>query len=551
MDTPISKKKGADGRNAIDQFSDALAAAKIKILKFDSSKQRPVSTGNATMNIEKFSKEFLEKLGPDAVSYPIVFKALHNLNDAAELIDAYAKMKGIAVHSDRREIDSPADMEGLTLNFDLTAQGRDNKFFLTDSNELVSRISGEAYLLAHQLSAKDAVSVARRVIPEYQPRGQHGVFTKATKERDETIFNTYTRPSWSRLPERQWEKLPDKLPSPFSKLVNHLFPIKEEREFFFAWLHDSMFKRSYIFLILCGAPGTGKNRLKLVLRALHGHANTIDGKKSTLTERFNSQLSESTLAWFDELRFDLEMENTMKELQNDSISIERKGVDATRATKIHASIVISNNKPRDNYIAFEARKFAPLKVTEKRLENSMSSAEIKLLTEKVEDENSNTFDVQFIAQIAKWVQKHGASDKWPNLEYRGPMFWTLAHTSMSQWQKSAIAFLINPSSRTDRHGWSQDKQAFLWSSSQSGALRKGNDRYLKFPDFTTVHSFIESFRDSKGQKAFSTKPVAGVNILGDFWIHPIFEETKVVTETALAKQKEGKSEKVQKEFLDL
>src|SRR5690606_21243232 len=111
-----------------------------------------------------------------------------------------------------------------------------------------------------------------------------------------------------------------------------------------SWLYHSMFKRSFVYLILCGAPGTGKNRLKLVLRALHGHINTIDGKRSTLIERFNSQLADSTLAWFDELHYNMEMENTMKELQNDSISIERKGIDATRSTSIHASLIISNNK---------------------------------------------------------------------------------------------------------------------------------------------------------------------------------------------------------------
>src|SRR5690606_14664466 len=139
---------------------------------------------------------------------------------------------------------------------------------------------------------------------------------------------------------------------------------------------------------------------------------------------------ESTLAWVDELRYDDEMENTMKELQNDSISIERKGIDTTRATKIHASIVISNNKPRANYIAFDARKFVALKIAGHRLEESMSLEEIDLLTRKVEDEKSEHFDSKFLAQIAKWIKRRGASKKWRNLEYKGPMFWTLAHTSM-------------------------------------------------------------------------------------------------------------------------
>ena len=132
-------------------------------------------------------------------------------------------------------------------------------------------------------------------------------------------------------------------------------------------MYAALFNRAYTFLILCGAGGIGKNRLKLVNKALHGHHNAIDGKKSTFTERFNSQLYDCTEAWFDELTYTMDMENVMKEIQNDTISIERKGIDATRSTKIYASSVISNNKPRDNYIAFDARKFVPLQLTNNRL----------------------------------------------------------------------------------------------------------------------------------------------------------------------------------------
>jgi hypothetical protein len=518
----------------VSQFAEALAASKIKISKYDPSKHRQITSNRGTMAIPKFCKILQEALGAKAVSFPEVFEALHDPSDAQDMIEEYAKEKKIFKGDKKVEIEIPPDMEGLTLNMNLAAARGDEKFFLTDERETVSRVSGEAYMLIHQISPLEAAAQARKVIPDYMPRGSTGVTEIETDGRKETVFNVYTPPEWMRYPK--WDKLPDKLPIEFQKLVEHLFPIPEERSFFFAWLHDSLFKRSFTFLILCGIPGSGKNRLKLVMRALHGHVNSVDGKKSTLVERFNSQLSEATLAWFDELRYDVEMENMMKELQNDSISIERKGVDATRATKIHSSIVISNNKERDNYIAFDARKFAPLVIRNERLEKSMRPEEIDRLTQKVEDPKSETYDVAWIAQIAKWIKKHGASKKWANLEYRGPMFWALAHTSMTRWQKKAVMAILEPD-RGQASGYDPKKNAYLWSVIQAKNQRKNGDRSLQFPDFTSIRAFFEIFRDGQGRKAFSTEPVKGNNILGDFWVKPLFKHTEIITEASVAEQR--------------
>jgi hypothetical protein len=533
----------------VSQLADALSAIKWKIVKYDPEKQRPVSTNKGTMSIEKFIKLFQKDLGPRGIEFPEVFKALHDNHDTENMLTEYAEEVGVLVKSKEIDIEIPAHMKNLVLNLNLSAKGKDDKFFLTHPDETIARVSGDIYLLLHQMPPIEAAAAARKVIPEYMPRAARGVSEIKINDKVENVFNMYIPPAWRKVSKKV--ELPDKLPAIFEKLVNHLFPLKEEREYFYAWLHDSLFKRSFVFLVICGAPGTGKNRLKLVLRALHGHVNTVDGKKSTLTERFNSQLGEATLAWFDELHYDMDMENTMKELQNDSISIERKGVDATRATKIYSSIVISNNKPRDNYIAFDARKFAPLVVAPKRLEVSMTPAEIDAITQKVEDETSETFDVKFLAQIARWVKKHGASKKWPNLEYRGPMFWMLAHTSMSRWQKKAALLVLEPPARGPMRGLEADsKRGFLWSQLAEKATKKHGDRSLQFPDFTSVRAFFEVFRDSMGRKAFETEPIPD-SIMGDFYVRSLFKKTEIITEASIIEQRGKENAKEQKEHLDL
>ncbi len=510
----------------MSELSDALNEINLKILKYDPAKQRPVATDRwGTINVEKFAKTLTGELGKRLKKYGDLFDAVHDMGLMSEMIQEHAKAKH--VFSAPIEIEIPPELAGLTLNCDMTAKGRDtDKFFMTHADETLSPISGEFYLMVNQMNMAQAVGAARKVIPEYLPRDKQGISKKTTGDGKEyPAYNKYVPPFWTKC----GDKLPDELPPLFKKLVRHLFPLPLEREYFFAWLHSSMYKRSFVYMILCGAPGTGKNRLKLVMRALHGHINTIDGKKSTLVERFNSQLSDSTLAWFDELHYDMDMENMMKELQNDSISIERKGVDATRATRIYASLVISNNKPRDNYIPFDARKFAPLKIADTRLETSMTPAEINDLTLKVEDQTSPHFDIKFIAQIARWLKKHGKSDKWPNLEYRGPMFYMLAHTSMSRWQKKAATLILDADPRhLGRAIYDKDK-GYLWSTVQESSTKKNGDRSLQFPDYTSIKYFFDVFKDGKGRKAFKTESLQE-NIMGDFFVKPLYAKVAIITE---------------------
>lgn len=534
------------GGKVLSQFDDALKTANFKIKKYDPSKIRTaLQTNKGVMGVEKFGKQLIKDIG--TAGYDLGREFMESLSDVGkltEMIEEHATASGAIEKEKTREI--PDTLKGLRLNCNMAAKGREERFFLSTDSETVSPISGEFYLLAHNLQPADAVAMSRHVVPEYMPRKKPGVFNREVEGVEHQVFNMYTPPPWRRYDG----KSEDKLPELFERLVRHLFPVGEEREFFYSWLHDSLFKRAYTFLVLCSAPGTGKNRLKLVMRALHGHVNTVDGKRSTLVERFNSQLSESTLAWFDELKYDVDMENMMKELQNDSISIERKGVDATRATKIHASIVISNNKPRDNYLAFDARKFAPLVVSTKRLEASMTPKEITKLTDKVEDETKPTYDVEFIAQIARWLKNNaGGNKKFQNNEYRGPMFWTLAHTSMTRWQKKAAMLILETGARPSRTEY-DPKKGFLWSSLSDKSQRKNGDRSLMFPDHTSVKAFFEVFKDSRGRKAFETVAVKD-SIMGDFYVRSLFKTTEIITEASVTEQRGRENAKNKGEKYDL
>lgn len=530
----------------MEQFAEALDAASLKILAYDSSKQKSVRTHSSAMTVEKFSALFLKNLGERAIEYKETYKALHNLAVLEKIISEYAEEKGIATKSKSREL--PENLVGLTLNCDMSAKSKEDMFFMTTPKETISVVTGAHFVAANNLQPADAIALARKVIVEYLPRNKAGVFVRSDGvDLEHSVFNSYMRPPWKSY--QGYKDLPQTLPSSFKKLVEHLFPLHTEREYLYSWMHDSLFKRAPVFLVLCSFPGTGKNRLKLIMRALHGHANTVDIKRSTYTERFNAQHAEATLGWSDELKYNSDMENVMKELQNDTISIEKKGRDATRASKVYASYVISNNRPRDNFIDFNSRKFVPLVMTAKRLEESMSPEEIDVMTKKVEDQKSETYDVRYIAQIAKWIKRYGRSEKWPTLEYQGPMFWKLAHTSMTAWQKKVIHLMETEA--LEKYSVVNPTDGFLWSTINQRASRKATgDRTHSLPDFTSVMSFFEAFRDDQGRKAFTTKPIKG--ILGDFWVKPLFKKVQVMTEgQSIVQQRERANEKIKKEKYDL
>ena len=228
----------------------------------------------------------------------------------------------------------------------------------------------------------------------------------------------------------------------------------------------------------------------------------------------------------------------MKEYQNDYISIEKKGQDATRSTEIFCSMVISNNYPRDNYILFNSRKFAPLVLGDRPLTASMTTEEITELSEKMDDTHPK-FDVKMMAQIAKWILTigHKYTKNWPNLEYQGPKYWELAHTSMSRWQKISVLVTTVQNKNGPSAGWDEKRKAFLWSKVEESLRRKKEFEAKDYRDPTTVKAFFDTYRDRDGKPVYEVTEVKGT--ITDFWIKPLKGLMSINTVMSLNSSSEG------------
>lgn len=505
----------------------ALKAAGISITGYDPSKSRSVRTHNGSTTVGKFSKDLSETLKKKLINYPEVFNATIDLAEMAKLLEEYAEEEldpetGVSI---------PQDVAHLTLNIDMSSTDQSQKkFFCTTTDEFRDpSTSGQYYLGRCGISPLEAYHHARSVVPKYMPRSSPGIHEETNPVTQLKIknFNNYVPPMWELWKRRnptEWNKLPTKIPKDILRMIKHVIPDQVERNYLYAWLYSSLTRRSLVYLVLCGNPGVGKNRLKLLMRALHGAQNASDGKKETLganQSKFNSQMEENTFLWFDELKYGPDMEPRMKEYQNPYISIEKKGQDSTRSTEIFCSMVISNNHARDNYILFNSRKFAPLQLGKDQLDKAMTPAEIEDLSARMDD-TDRRFDVKLIAQVAKWLMDIGPKHlaKWPSLEYQGPMFWELAHSSLPRWQKIAAKALSTFNKNGPFPGWDPTVGGFLWSAVEEALRRKKEYEAKDYRDPSTVKAFFSTYRGTQGEKVFEVKKVSS-GTMQDFWIIPI------------------------------
>lgn len=471
--------------------------------------------------------------------YPVVARLLANELGFHDALEKYCREKNLVsqkyISPDvEREM---AKLSDLVLYKDISfTMEKEPRYFTGTKEGLKSGTPGHHYIAIMDIKQPELESVP--VVPEYNPKGAKGIYLKETEYGDtQNHMNCYIPPAWKDYNG----ELPDKLPPLFKKLVDHLFPTAEARDYFFHWTYCSLVGRAETYLILQGAPAIGKNRLKIHLRALHGHSNSIDAKKSTLTTNFNSQLREATLVYFDEIRYTEEEENIMKEIPNGTISIEAKGVDATRSTKIHCSMVLAGNKPRDQFIAFDARKFCPVEMTKRPLSDSMTDEEITEMSEKVEFMDHENYDLAYIAQIGRWILAHGKRTRWKNCEYRGPKFWHLANVSMPIWQKKILQFIFDPPENAEKfHQIKKFKYSELMANYEKKVLKKDKNRSQVISvDYSNARYFFDIYGDLKGNKIFKTKTIPK-NIMGDFYIDII--NTPVLGESDLEEQIEERAE---------
>lgn len=239
-------------------------------------------------------------------------------------------------------------------------------------------------------------------------------------------YNTYLPPQW-RLMENPGKV---KCPEEIDKVLNHLFPRKEAKEYILDWLFHALTNRNEVYLVLNGAKGIGKGVFCSIVRMLVGSDHYSEAPDSLLSSQFNSVLDEKRVIILDEFKVNKAMHTRLKRYINRFQNIEKKGVDADRAIEIFNSYIISNNDLTDMYIEYDDRRFSVPDMTEKDLTEIMTKNEIKELVKRIEDE-----DGELAFNFGYYIFNRGAVSYDNFGIFKGQTYFRLVQSSLKVWQK--------------------------------------------------------------------------------------------------------------------
>ena len=204
-------------------------------------------------------------------------------------------------------------------------------------------------------------------------------------------YNLYEPPKWLEdkyysCGEVQIPKL-DVIPTIYDKYLKHLVngDVKSY-EYVLDWLTTAITSRNYCILTTIGNQGIGKGVLGEIMMRLVGEQNFTKSGKRIVDKDFNGQISGKRILYVDEVVIsNADQENRMKDLINDYIEVEKKGVDA-KLSRNYSSIYFSANQLDAIKITSDDRRFSIIELTNVKLKDVMNKNEIGslLLEENIE-----------------------------------------------------------------------------------------------------------------------------------------------------------------------
>jgi hypothetical protein len=435
----------------------------------------------------------------------------------------------------QKEIPIPEELEGAQLLRLLDEETDISKarYAILNKKGFLSTLPASHFRISFEISNPE--DSAKPVMPVYNPTFKKGLFQYETNAGDVVdAVNSYIPPKWVDYFEDAEPILPREVKGLFSQIDGDL-----DRKYFLYFLRKMIWGKNSSYLILQGSGGIGKTTMKSVFKALVGGSNFATGKNSLFKSVFNSSLENTKLMVFDEAYYTYDEEPFMKELPNPSISIEAKFKNSTRETKVFSSFILMNNKEKDNYIAYDARKFCPVRLHTRRLETVLNTEEIETITKKCGDSlNQSDYDPKYIASIAKYLyEKCDYSDLFPQGEYRGPKFWQICRTSMFAWQASIIDALENPIDYLGQAKGAEiinaiDAKQLSYSILQNKILQSFKDNKKgrsapKFPnDYSSARHFLDIYRDLNGGIVYTTKNIPDKYSYDDFYVEVFKKEER-------------------------
>lgn len=253
--------------------------------------------------------------------------------------------------------------------------------------------------------------------------------------------NTYVPPEWRQEPMDKEEIANLECPDLVWRLLVHLFPDDEAREFVVQWMRNCILTRNESYLVLNAAKGIGKGIFANVFEAIVGKDHFTEAHRGFLDSQFNSILKNRRMVVLDELSVDTPTKcNHLKRYANEYQNIEEKGKDADETIQTFANFMITNNATADMHVETNDRRFSIMECTDQRLETAMTPQEIDELQRKLKG------DIEYQRQLGYWLLHYGESEKYKVTDvWKGPAFERLCYLSLKEWERFVVDLLLaNP-----------------------------------------------------------------------------------------------------------
>jgi len=265
-----------------------------------------------------------------------------------------------------------------------------NQFLSTAT--LVLDQQGEKQPLLISLTTGARITVASTVLPRYvgkefykqleenaiRARYAYNPFQKTILSENpitgETSINNYEPPFWERshffqngdLPIAQVE--PPELIKRF--LVHLVDGDLQSYEYLLDWMSQALTGRNLTILTAIGEEGVGKGTLAKLLSHLVGSSNFVKVRADVFKKSFNAPLENKRIVFIDEAALKGQEEyNRIKDVVNDEIELEKKGIDAY-TVKNYASFFLASNDNNAIQPSPGDRRFSIVNMTKVKLKDS-------------------------------------------------------------------------------------------------------------------------------------------------------------------------------------
>lgn len=314
---------------------------------------------------------------------------------------------------------------------------KNERLMINNQTKQLSSMSYEAWFSFLDQDSKNTFKEVTRLAKfEYDPYDLSTLNLMPYEHLEVLRVNLYNPPPWRHKPCPENPKIPPKI----LKLLNHIFPIKDERTYVLDWLYYALVDRNETYLVLNGAKGVGKGVFSKLAAALVGEDNYSEAPDSLLEQnnRFNSVLDKKRVILIDEVSMDKEKHTKLKRYANKKLNIEKKGLDADKAIETYNSYIISNNDDSDMYLEHDDRRFSVPTLSRKRLLDTFTEEEVSELYAEFENPDSD-----LVLEFGYWLFNRGAK-KYSKVDpLKGPRFYELVESSLHLWQRYLLECVLN------------------------------------------------------------------------------------------------------------